>query len=59
MGRLPVRAIFEQLTEEDLYTILENPNNPIILGKKLDFAAYGITVKFEQQSTAISCPAGL
>ena len=46
VGRLPVRAVFEHLSEEDLYTILENPNNPIILGKKLDFAAYGITAKF-------------
>jgi endopeptidase Clp ATP-binding regulatory subunit ClpX len=46
VGRLPVRAIFEHLTEADLFTILANPNNPIILGKKLDFAAYGITVKF-------------
>ena len=47
VGRLPVRAIFEHLTEEDLYQILKNPNNPIILGKKLDFAAYGIDIKFE------------
>lgn len=46
VGRLPVRAIFERLTEEDLYDILVNPNNPIILGKKLDFASYGIEIKF-------------
>jgi len=49
VGRLPVRAVFEHLTEDDLYQILKNPNNPIILGKKLDFAAYGIDVKFEDQ----------
>jgi hypothetical protein len=47
VGRLPVRAVFENLTENDLYKILKNPNNPIILGKKLDFAAYGIEIKFE------------
>ena len=47
IGRLPVRAVFEYLTENDLYKILKNPNNPIILGKKLDFAAYGIEIKFE------------
>jgi endopeptidase Clp ATP-binding regulatory subunit ClpX len=47
VGRLPVRAVFDHLNEEDLYTILKNPNNPIILGKKLDFAAYGIEAKFE------------
>jgi hypothetical protein len=50
VGRLPVRAVFERLTEEDLYNILKNPNNPIILGKKLDFAAYGIEAKFEDKA---------
>ena len=49
VGRLPVRAVFENLAETDLYTILKNPNNPIILGKKLDFAAYGIEIKFEDE----------
>ena len=47
VGRLPVRAIFERLTEEDLFEILKNPNNPVILGKKLDFAAYNIDIKFD------------
>jgi len=47
VGRLPVRAIFERLTEEDLIEILKNPNNPVILGKKLDFAAYHIDIKFD------------
>ena len=46
VGRLPVRAVFEQLSEGDLYDILSNPNNPIILGKKVDFASYGIGVTF-------------
>lgn len=50
VGRLPVRAVFEHLTEDDLFTILENPNNPIMLGKKLDFAAYGITAKFARSA---------
>ncbi len=49
VGRLPVRSVFEHLTEDDLYRILKNPNNPIILGKKLDFAAYGIEIKFEDE----------
>ena len=47
VGRLPVRAIFERLAENDLFDILKNPNNPVILGKKLDFAAYGINIKFD------------
>jgi endopeptidase Clp ATP-binding regulatory subunit ClpX len=50
VGRLPVRSIFEHLTEEDLFDILQNPNNPIILGKKLDFGAYGIRVKFSENA---------
>ncbi|MCK5486375.1 MAG: ATPase, partial [Desulfobacterales bacterium] len=49
VGRLPVRAVFEHLTEQDLHKILQNPNSPIILGKKLDFSAYGIEIKFEDQ----------
>ena len=53
VGRLPVRAVFERLTEEDLYEILKNPNNPIILGKKLDFTAYGIRLKFENEALRI------
>jgi endopeptidase Clp ATP-binding regulatory subunit ClpX len=50
VGRLPVRAVFERLTEDDLFSILKNPNNPVILGKKLDFAAYGISAKFTDQT---------
>lgn len=50
VGRLPVRAVFEYLSEEDLFAILKNPNNPIILGKKLDFGAYGIEAKFDDSA---------
>jgi ATP-dependent Clp protease ATP-binding subunit ClpX len=50
IGRLPVRAVFQRLSAEDLFTILNNPNNPIMLGKKLDFAAYGITIKFDPEA---------
>ncbi|MGD8336646.1 MAG: AAA family ATPase [Desulfobacterales bacterium] len=53
VGRLPVRAIFENLTEADLFEILHNPNNPIMLGKKLDFAAYGIDIKFDEDALKI------
>lgn len=47
VGRLPVRAVFERLGEQDLFDILKNPSNPIVLGKRLDFAAYGIDIKFD------------
>jgi len=52
VGRLPVRAVFEKLEESDLLDILKNPNNPVILGKKLDFAAYGINLKFDKAALA-------
>jgi ATP-dependent Clp protease ATP-binding subunit ClpX len=50
IGRLPVITIFEKLSEDDLFTILRNPNNPVILSKKLDFRAYGIDVKFDNEA---------
>ncbi len=53
VGRLPVRTVFEKLTEPDLLSILKNPNNPIISGKKLDFASYGIDIKFDEQALAV------
>ena len=47
IGRLPVTTVFEKLEVDDLYAILKNPNNPIILGKKKDFKSYGIDIQFE------------
>lgn len=47
VGRLPVTAVLERLTKDDLHDILRNPNNPVILAKKQDFAAYGIRAKFD------------
>ncbi len=50
VGRLPVRTVLGALDENDLYTILKNPSNPIVIGKKLDFAAYGIEIKFADEA---------
>jgi len=50
IGRLPVTAVFEQLEIDDLYAILKNPNNPVILGKKKDFKSYGIDIQFEEEA---------
>ncbi len=50
VGRLPVRAVFERLKEADLLDILKNPNNPVVLSKRLDFAAYGIDVRFSNEA---------
>jgi len=46
IGRLPIRCVLDTLTKEDLYAILRMPNNPLILGKRMDFAAYGIQIYF-------------
>lgn len=53
VGRLPVKAVFESLSEDDLFDILKNPNNPIVIGKKLDFAAYGIKARFDVDALRI------
>ncbi len=50
IGRLPVLAVFDELSEEDLYQILRNPNSPVIMGKKLDFNSYGIKIQFEDEA---------
>ncbi len=50
VGRLPVIAVLDELTAQDLYEILRNPNNPIITSKKRDFRAYGINIRFEDQA---------
>jgi ATP-dependent protease Clp ATPase subunit len=38
------------LGEEDLFQILKNPNNPVLLGKKEDFRSYGIDIRVEDES---------
>ncbi len=50
IGRLPVIAVLEELTEDDLFEILKNPKSPVIVSKKQDFRAYGIDLKFEKES---------
>lgn len=53
IGRLPVRCILDTLSKDDLLTILTMPNNPVILGKRLDFAAYGIEIVFTPEALDI------
>lgn len=50
IGRLPVTAIFEPLTVDDLYAILKNINSAVINSKKRDFMAYGIDIRFEDDA---------
>jgi len=50
IGRLPVIACLDELTVNDLYEILLNPNSSVIVGKKLDFLAYGIRIQFSDEA---------
>lgn len=50
IGRVPVVATFEQLTVADLYEILKNPNSTVINSKKMDFMAYDIDIRFEDDA---------
>jgi len=50
VGRLPIIVIFDELTAEDLFEILKNPNNAILLSKRLDFKSYGIDLVFEDEA---------
>lgn len=53
IGRIPVRCVLDPLTQDDLYSILKMPNNPVILSKRLDFSSYGIKIVFTDD--ALKC----
>lgn len=46
VGRLPVTVVLRELDQEGLYKILKNRYSTVVLGKKLDFKAYGIALEF-------------
>ncbi len=46
VARFPVIAVFDPLTEKELFEILANPNNPIVINKRRDFKVYGIDLAF-------------
>jgi endopeptidase Clp ATP-binding regulatory subunit ClpX len=50
IGRLPVVTVFDKLGVDDLYQILKNRNSEVINGKKRDFKAYGIDIRFEAEA---------
>jgi len=53
IGRLPVTVILNHLDEDGLYKILKNKHSTVILGKKLDFRAYGIKLNFTDEALKI------
>lgn len=50
IGRLPVITVFDRLGIHDLYQILKHRNSTVINGKKRDFKAYGIDLRFEDDA---------
>jgi ATP-dependent Clp protease ATP-binding subunit ClpX len=53
IGRLPVTVLLNELEEEGLYKILKNKYSSVVLGKKLDFKAYGIDLDFSNDALKI------
>ncbi len=52
VGRLPVVAALNILSEEDFVEILQGLNSSVVIGKKQDFNSYGIKLQFEQEAFA-------
>jgi len=50
IGRLPVYVLLNELDVEGLYKILKNKYSTVILGKKMDFRAYGINLTFTDEA---------
>ncbi len=50
VGRLPVRAVCDPLTAEDLYLILTTSEGSVLKQFMTAFAAYGIEMKFEEKA---------
>ena len=50
IGRLPVVAVLDRLSVDDLFQILKNPLNPVIRGKKEDFRSYDIDIRFQDEA---------
>lgn len=46
VGRLPVYIVLNELDVNGLYKILKNRYSTVVLGKKMDFKAYGIDLEF-------------
>ncbi len=53
VGRLPVTVVLNEMTEDGLYKILKNKFSTVVLGKKLDFRAYGIEADFTDEALRI------
>ena len=50
IGRLPVRVVCEQLTADDLYSIMKFSEGSILRQYERSFRAYGIEISFEDEA---------
>jgi len=50
IGRLPVTAVLDELTRDDLLAILRSDNSSVVLSKIRDFLAYDIELTFEDEA---------
>jgi len=50
VGRLPVYVVLNELDINGLYKILKNRYSTVVLGKKMDFKAYGIDLDFTDEA---------
>ena len=50
VGRLPVHVVLNELTVEGLFKILKNRFSTVVIGKKMDFRAYGIDLTFSDEA---------
>jgi len=53
IGRLPVIAVLEDLSEDDLYKILKNRHSSVVTAKKQDFKSYGIDIRFTDEALKV------
>ena len=50
VGRLPVTAVLDELSEKDLFDILKNRYSSVVTAKRQDFKSYGIDVRFTDEA---------
>lgn len=50
IGRIPVISVLEELSADDLHTILRNRHSAIVMAKKQDFKAYQTELCFEDEA---------
>jgi len=50
LGRIPVRVVLDELTQEHLFTILRNPDAPIVAHFSEVMESYGVEVSFEDEA---------